>query len=164
MANSRNVVGKLRHVINHRRRARRMRSRILGLAILGAIVVAAFGSAGSIEARVPASDPRTTYEARYCGKLQDAWDQLNAQYRQRKQQNPNDPALAGLRSDMQAIEYRWDQQCRELFGNIWFVNPALLDAVAGTNLTLSPANDGGGNGGMQVHDVTRVKGTILGVR
>jgi hypothetical protein len=142
-----------------------LRSRIIGLAILGAVLFAAFGSLGAAEARVPADDPRTTYVASYCGRMQDFWDQLYARYRQLKQQNPNDPALAGIQSDMDAIEYRWDQGCREVYGNIWFINPSVLDSVLNNNLTLSPdgGSNGGGNGPV-IHDVTRLKGGTLAAR
>jgi hypothetical protein len=161
-----NVATQLRTVLKARRQARRFRSRVIGLAILGAVLFAAFGSLGAAEARVPADDPRTTYVASYCGRLQDFWDQLNAQYRQLKQQNPSDPALAGIKSDMEAIEYRWNQGCREVYGNIWFINPAVLDAVAGTTATLSsdPGGSNGGGNGTVIHDVTRLKSGNLVAR
>ena len=155
-----NVGDELREVMKARRQSRRVRNRVMRLAVLAALAFAVIGSVGHAEARVPADNPRTDGVAWYCGDLQDRYDYFNGIYQQRKAADPNDPSLSSLQSEMQQYVYKWEaNNCRSSFGSITFLNPALQDIANAGNLSVF---DGGGpGGGRPVHGVTKVKGVLV---
>jgi hypothetical protein len=151
-------------VVKARRQSRRFRSRVIGLGILAALTLAALGSIGHAEARVPADNPRTDGLSNFCGEMQDRWDYYHALYRQRKAADPNDPSLSSLKGEMRVYEQKWESAgCRQAFGNIWFINPSIEDITIATgNLQVLQASDGGnGGGGLHVHDVAGVQGALV---
>jgi hypothetical protein len=146
MALRTDVGSELRAVVKARRKARHLRRRIIGIGILAALAIAALGSIGHAEARVPPDNPRTDGLAHYCGELQDRYDYDKAQYEARKAANPNDPSLDHYLGEMQTLEYKWQGPCSATFGSIKCFNAILCDiAINTSNLTVLQSDTDGGS-------------------